>query len=1060
MSYPLVISGKKGGGGGGAAPTNTPDNLRSKDTVEVILGICEGPILGLKDGAKSFYVGDTQLQNNNGEYNFKAFKLEVFPGTDSDPTIKPVLGGISSNYPVNLLLGSAVPVTRETQITNIDFIDIRLAFNRLMKSTTKGTFNASVTLRIEYKAHSSDTWIKVFNDDLKISGKTTSTYVKEIRIQVPRINETYDVRLTKISEENTTEYFADVAWESYQETAAGERSFPNTACVQLVGESSDQFSSIPQWKGVYRGMIIKVPSNYDPITREYDGIWDGTFVMAWSNNPAWILYDLVMNDRYGIKNYYPDIKLDKFDTYEAGQWCDEDVPDGQGGTQPRYTFNAYITDPRSGKELARYIAGSFNATFFDDLNTTAFLRVDKDEDACNIFVRENTFDDGFEYTYTDITTRYNDITVTFINPELNWVEDRRRVFDQDLIDRNGRIPLDFVAVGCTNAHEAIRRAYYKLITANTETCLVTFRTNRLGQFINPFDVIMICDPDMGYGISGRVKSYDEETRTVIQLRDPIYLEAGVAYDIQFVLSDGTLHRTALTGSTKGYNSSLTIQAALPEDIVPERTVFTLEHPTLIGLPRPFRVTKVEETDGNPDMYTIEAISINRNKWYDSDNLVDTGTIDYSVLPNPLNPPGPTSVAFEERYVKDLKQFQITISPVFDRGAYKYYANDHSFEVWSRETNSGLPFVKRELLYGDTLVDHPAGLHDFKILGKSYLGKTTSLDSASVYEFSVTSPKDPPADVDWARINQREVYWGYATPPDDFAGYRVKYQNEENRITWDDAIPAHEGLVTHTNFYTNLIPASARVIMIKAVDDFDTESINPRIIYRALGDTSASNVFESFSFHEGSPPFAGTKVGCALDSGSLKANDTGESMYSGIPTAFMYDGGDFYEANYEEMFYYDEFTVTATEGDLVVQVGFEGAGYECSIREQTMDDSLPWQPVPQRVTLQAGTYDFRIRLFGGPRRGIINTLTLIIDPPDISEVIQDLEVDGTGLIRVPITKTYTAIKLVNVIIQDDGVNDPVTYRIMDKDVDLGPQIKLLDNTNTVTAGLIDVEVKGY
>lgn len=1050
-----VIKGGKGGGSSSSA-TQTPDNLRSVDTVEAILGICEGPILGLTNGAKSFYVGDTQLQNESGDYNFTAFKLEVFSGTDNDDFLVPALGGTSSNYPVNLTLAYNTSVTRETQVTNIDYVDIRLAFSRLMTSNDSGVFNATVKIRIEYKPHSGSDWVNPFGQDLSISGKTTSTYVKELRIAVPKTTEdTYDIRITKLSEEDTNTYYADVAWESYQETIAGSVQYPNTALVHIVGQASDQFSSIPQWSGVYDGMIIKIPSNYNPIDRTYDGIWDGTFTMAWSNNPAWVLYDFVMNDRYGLRAYYPDLNMDKYDVYEAAQWCDESVPDGKGGTQPRYAFNAYITEPRSGKELARYIAGSFNATFFDDLNTTCYLRVDKDDDACNLFTKENIYDDGFTYSYTDITSRYNDITVTFVNPDLNWVDDRRRVFDQALIDKNGRIPLDFVAVGCTDEHQALRMAYYKLITSNTETCIVSFVTNRLGQFVNPFDVIMISDPDMGYGISGRVKSVDD-TGTVITLRDPIYLEAGIEYDIRFVLSDGTFLDTTLTTALRGYNSTLVITDALPEDNYPDKTVFSLSHSTLLGTPRPFRVTKVEETDG--DKITIEAISINRNKWYDADNLVDTGTINYSVLPDPTNPPGPTSVHMEEKYVKSLQEFHITISPIFDRGAYKYYANDHSFEVWSRPSGTLQPYVKRQIYFGDTLINHPDGLYDFKILGVSYLGKTSRLDSVAVYQFNVISPKSPPADVDWVKVNKSEVYWGYANPPDDFAGFVVRYQNLADKSTWDDAIPAHEGIITTNTFYTNLIPTSARVIMVKAIDVFDTTSVNQAIVYRALGDVSASNVYEETDFGATSPPFQGTKTGCSVEDGVLKADDTGTKLYSGVATNPMYDGGEFYDVSYQEMYYIDQFEVTV-EGNLVVQIDFEGAGYELSIREHTVDDSEIWTPVPSSVTLTPATYDLRVRVFGGPR-GIINSLKVITDPPDITEDIQDLTIGGTGLIRVPITKTYTTIKVVSVIIQDDGVNNPVSYRVIDKDVSLGPQIKLLDSSGAVSAGTVDVIIRGY
>lgn len=1058
INYLRDFTGSSGGGGGGSSapqPTRTPDNLRSKDTVEVVLGISEGPIFGLKDGAKSFFVGDTALQNASGEYNFKTFVLNFFPGTDPADPVIPILGGQSSNNAVNLTLAKDVPVTRSTTTRNIDCIDIRILWSALYLSNDSGTFNADALFRIEYKKSSDVTWIKAYGEDIKISGKTTSNYTKEFRLLVPRTaTDDWDIRITKLSDDNTDSYFNTMGFESYQETIQTPISYPNTAIIQLSGEASDQFSSIPQWSGVYRGLLVQVPTNYNPLTRVYTGTWDGSWKIAWTNNPAWCLYDFVMNDRYGIRSYYPLINLDKYDVYEAAQWCDENVPDGLGGLQPRYSFNAYINEPRSGKELARYIAGSFNSTFFDDLNGKAYLRVDKDDDALHIFAKENVYDDGFEYSYTDITTRYNDITVTFLNPDLNWAEDRRRVYDQTLIDKNGRIPLDFIAVGCTNEHEAIRRAWYKLITANTETCLVSFTTNRLGGMVKPFDVILINDPDMGYGISGRIKSLNDD-RTQLTLRTPIYLEVGITYYITFTLNDGSKYKVNLQNVAPGYNQVLYFGDGLPENM-PDRALFTIEADGVVGLPRPFRVTQVEEKNGSPDGFEIQAVSINRNKWYDADNVVNIGTIQYSALPNPFDPPGPISCTFEERFVKTSKDFQIVVSPVFNRGAYKYYSNDHSFEVWSRLSGTTDNYTKREILYGDTLVNHPPGLYDFKVLGKSMFGKVSRIETVPVYQFLVSNPKDPPHDINWIKINKQEVYWGYSDPPDDFAGFEVRYHNDSGRTTWDDASRPHQGLLSATSFYTSLIPPSARVIMVRAVDAFGIYSNNSAIILRPDGDVTAVNEIERTDY---APTFGGTKTGCSVISSVLTADDTGTNMYSGIPTADMYDGGDMYSATYNEMLYEDQFTVTSA-GELIIDIDFDGAGYQVLYKLHTDTDFLP---VATRQNLDPGLYDVQLKVFGGGQQGKVRVFSVIIDSPDIIEDVYNLHItSGSAGIRLPITKTYGTIKVVSVSIQDAGSTTAVGYRVVDKatTIGAGPLVKLVDAAGSFTTGYIDATIKGF
>lgn len=1050
----IEIKGSKGGSSS-QSQTVTPDNLRSKDTLEVLLALCEGPIQGLEDGARSFFVGDTVLQNTNGDYNFKTFSLSMFPGDEDPDPVYFALGGTGNNTNVNVSLASQLPVTRQTVSGEIDFLEVRLSISRLLYSDPGGIFDTQLNFRIEYKPVSESNWKKFYGQDLEIVGKTTSTYIKEFRQRVSRIDEPYEIRVTKLNPENVTgEYsFAkDVSWDSFQEIVSGQPEFPNTALIKLLGEASDQFSSLPQFSGIYKGMIIKVPSNYDPVTKTYTGIWNGSFKTAWTDNPAWCLYDFVMNDRYGIKAYYQNINLDKYDVYEAAQWCDELVPDGKGGTHPRYTLNLYITEPRNGKELAKYIAGSFNATFFDDLNGKAYLRVDKDDSATHLFTPENVYEDGFEYSYIDMSTRYNDITVSFRNPDLDWIIDRRRVFDQALIDKNGRIPFDFVAVGCINEQEALRRAKYKLITANTEVCLVSFTTNRLGQFVNVFDVMLIADPDMGYSITGRIKQAAEDGYSVT-LRDPIYLEAGVGYDIEFVLSDGSIQLVSLTDEhASGYVTELNFGTPIDTTRLPERTVFSLQNTTTIGVPRPFRVLSVEEVDGSPDHYKISGVNINRNKWYDSDNITDSDPIQYSVLPNPLNPPGATSVSFEEKYIKKLKQYQLLISPTFPRSTYKYYKNDHSFEVWSREKGSGRAFVKRELLYGDTLINHPSGVHEFKILGISYLGGKTSLDTAPVYIYNVTNPADPPADVDWVKINDKEVYWGYDSPPDDFAGFKVRYHNQEGKTSWDDAYKPHEGVLTQTSFYTTLIPPSAKVIMVKAVDDFGVESTNAAVIYRAAGDIKLLNVVEQIDFH---PTFSGTKEGCTVVLGELKSDDAGDLMYSGNPTSNIYDGGDFYKSVYNEMIYYPTFSIS-TSGRLTIEMDADTNGHETKIRK--MGDTK-WTQIVTNTDITAGDYELKVTIYAGNTRGIIRSLSAIVDVEDKEEVVEDLTLSSAPE-RVPLTKSFSTIKTVSVIIQNDGVSTAISYRVRDKNPTLGPEIELLDPSGSITGGLVDVIVKGY
>lgn len=683
-------------------PTLTPDNLRSVDKVEVILGICEGPIVGPSDGERSIFIGDTPLQNQAGTSNFPGFEAEFFPGDPVPEPVVPKLGGRAQSTSVNVQLAWNEFVTRQGVATQIDYLEVRILIDRLFVQNTKGTFNHTVEFDIQYKPSSSTVWQQFYDGPIKLTGKTTSRYAKEFRKRVPRINEPYDIRIIKLTLPNDTEHFADITWESFQEITTGGREYPNTAILRLFGQATDQFTGLPEFKGVYKGRICRVPSNYDPETRTYFGPWDGTFKLAWTNNPAWILYDFVMNETYGINSYYK-VTLDKYDVYEAGVWCDQPVPDGKGGTQPRYTFNAYITEPRSGKEMARYIAGTFNAILVDNLNGTASLLVDKDDEAVALFTPENISAEGFQYGYTALDTRYNDITVSFRNPDLAWAIDRRRVYNQEDIDENGRIPLDFAAVGCTNAQEAIRRAQYKLITGLTETETCTFQTNRRGQFVREFDIILIADPDMGYSLTGRFKSISQDRRTVT-LRDPIYLEAGITYTIQVQLP-GELWETTITSLSNGETFSLELADPLPAN-TPDRAVFSLGGGTEYGLPKPYRVMKVEEVDGNPDLYTIHCLEINRNKWHDADNIDFSDEIEYADRRTTLIPEPPGVVSAEKVIVADAMGLRIDVELSWERSPdsllrrYRvaYSRNDGPWQIIGETVST--EFTIRDVPHGD------------------------------------------------------------------------------------------------------------------------------------------------------------------------------------------------------------------------------------------------------------------------------------------------------------------------------------------------------------------------
>lgn len=653
-------------GSGGGGPTTTPDSLLSEDIVEFALAVSEGPIRGLTKGAYSFYVGETPLVSEGGGRNFEKFAIGVHPGYP-EGSAKPLdlkLGGISSNFTVGVNLLQNVAVTRQTQAqlrNQINQIEVRLQLARLLRTNDEGsTYRNTAKVRIEYRQASSSTWKLVSGaapiitdprppvnqdfednqpevpplfDHITITGKTTTGYSHEVKFEVPLVNDDWVIRVTKLSPDNHAEDIVDISWESYQSTNRTKLTFPDTAIVHGLGVANGQFSSIPDLGGIYDGLMIRVPTNYNPDTRTYDEStpWNGAFKFAWTNNPAWVLYDMIVNDRYGLAKHRRYLDANRFSFYQAAKWCDQLVPVfGTDIKRPRFTFNMQLNEPRPGLEMLNYVAGSFNGLVWDDLQGQIHLRVDKDDPAVMMFTPENITEEGFQYTFTDLSSRANDVSVAFINPDLDWNEDRRRVpnvtTSEEHIEKYGRIPMDFIAVGCTDVNEAVAKAQIRLISALTETTTVSFQTMRQGALLELYDVILLSDPDMGWSQSGRLTTYDSQW---INFRDPIFIETMEDYVLRLQAVDKVVE-IKVRPEKIGHVTRLRLLSELPANL-PRYTVFTIEGTSSsFGFAKPFRVMSLAESEGNPYVYTITAVEINRNKYQQVEGApTDLGEFDYS-----------------------------------------------------------------------------------------------------------------------------------------------------------------------------------------------------------------------------------------------------------------------------------------------------------------------------------------------------------------------------------------------------------------------------------------------
>lgn len=569
-----------------------------------------------------------------------------------------------------------------------------------------------------YQFADSSTPISQADGVWRTAHKVSSNTAKDFRVFLePDANAEYQFRVTKLSADSSTtdgqELVSVVQWESIGEIKRSPMTFQNVAMARIIGKASDQFSSFPNWSFDFEGRIVKVPSNYNAVERTYSGVWDGTYKLEYTNNTAFIFQDFVENETYGLSSIYPHV-VNKWQIYDWGVHNDVLVDRPDGSQRPRWTFNDFIATARDAKEMAQYIAGSAGARYVDDGNGIVNVIVDRDEDPVALFIPENVGEDGFSYSYTERLTRPNEVIVNFVNPDLNYQEDKRVITDDDDIEAYGRISEDFIAVGCNDVDEAIARARRRLIGGLTEKEMVTFTVNRKGRFLSEWDVILCADPAMGRGATGRIRSVMSPTSA--SLRDPLTFEASIIYWATFETPGDPFetHRVRITNSP-GTTSLLTFATALPTDLPPHAS-FVVEAEGLLGYPKPYRVTSISDESGNGEVIRITALELNRNKWTYIDTGVDLGTINYGTLNNTPEPPTDPVIRIETR-----KKGIVTYKTLILSWTKSPSPTVRRYKVYAQHAGAGMPMVDT----GDTEIEIEGideARYDFSIVAVSMIGK--------------------------------------------------------------------------------------------------------------------------------------------------------------------------------------------------------------------------------------------------------------------------------------------------------------------------------------------------
>lgn len=860
MSFHDLRLAGAGGKSGGGGYSESPNTLRAKQTLRLLMLVSEGVTGGLIDGAKSIYCDDVPVQNADGSFNFEGVSFETRIGL---PDQTPMSGfpAVETEVSVGAEVKKNVSITQA--ITNLDATAARVSIRlpSLTKTDTgSGAVNGnSVTIAIDCRTEGG-TWTVVRSDT--ISGKCTSPYVRAYRFDLPGKGPWY-IRVRRLSEDsNGTTSLNATYWSSFTVIEDYQLIYPDSALLGLVVDASSfGSSSVPTVTADWAGIEIQVPANYDPETRAYDGIWDGTFKRAVSDNPAWIFFDLIDNDRYGLKKYlagfsvtFPDLySLTKWELYEIGRYCDELVDDGFGGKEPRFAFNGMISDRDEAINVLTAMAGVFRGVVYWGAGSIMPV-CDKPSEARKLVTRANVIDGAFTYQGSSLSARHTQVLVQWFDPENSYKAAIEVVEDPDAIALYGARQTEIQAIGCTSRGQAHRYGDWLLDTEQNETEVVTYRAGLDHADVVPGDVVLIADPSYaGVRFGGRLAGVSEDLST-LTLDAPVTLGEGETYSVTVVMADGSLVDRDVTNPA-GETSTLSLAEALPA--APIAGALWLMTGSDVA-PRPFRVLAVTEAEKH--QFDISALVYDETKYPRVERGLVLEKPSFSAYPKgPLAAPANISVR-EYLYLAGGTTVRgaatIGWTPPTD-------ARTERFDVQIKAPDLEWAPAGSTSSASIDVSDLLPGLYRFRVQSVASLGGLRSqwLETPALLISSVNAPPDDVDGFGIAVLGDLSTLSWRAVASLNLSHYLVRYTPATAGATWGSAAV----LLPHVTSTSAQVPTRPGTYLIKAVSTQGVESLAAALIVSTV-EGATRNVVDVIAED---PAWTGDHDGTFASGGALR-----------------------------------------------------------------------------------------------------------------------------------------------------------------------------------------------
>lgn len=520
----ISVKGAKAGKSESRKAVITADSAQSKTYIKILYGLSEGEVEGLANGLQSVYLEDTPLKNPQGGFNFSNVSSFFRYGTNDQEHIEG-FPDISSESAVSVELKSDTPWVKSITNIDLDAVSIRLKWGALRKTNDENGDVSGYTIKYAIDLQTNGgTWTEVLNT--QISDKTSTNYERAHRIELPRSNTGWTIRVRRLTPNSDSDYISDKMYvEALTEIIDLKLSYPNT-CLLGLHYDAETFSNVAKIAVDLKGVKVKVPSNYDAVKRTYIGLWDGTFKREYTNNPAWIYYDICTSKRYALGDRLTQAMIDKWSLYRLSQYCDQMVDDGKGGEEPRFTCNIYLQSTEDAFAILTKLAGVFRAISYWDGNSI-ICDADIPQDTYFTYTRANVIDGVFEYTGTRARDRHTIAKVAWDNPQNHYKTEHVFIRDEDAIARLGIRIAEVNAWGCTSEGQAQRAGHWALKSEQLETRTVTFKVGLDGHIPQPGKVIEIADELFaGRANGGRISAISSDLKTITLDRDDVVCRAG------------------------------------------------------------------------------------------------------------------------------------------------------------------------------------------------------------------------------------------------------------------------------------------------------------------------------------------------------------------------------------------------------------------------------------------------------------------------------------------------------------------------------------------------------